>query len=288
MSTIEISTVDLYFTGFCNYKCEYCYGENDINPHMTKETYLQCLDFAQQINATTIEFCGGEPLLNPLFEEAVRLAKARGFQLILRTNGIYLGKHLDLIAENFEWIGISLDGLVEANARMRPAKNKISKEDQFHLPIANMKALKEKNPNIKILLATVASAVNYSDIPAFAQYVEEHQLPINKWKIYQFIKDKFRSEIYEDKYALPMVLFEEMKNRFPSTLLKKTEVQFQSSNVEGVSGNCLIVLHNGQIQIMKKIYGQIGVNTNEEIIDNLKNSPVLTYIQKNKNVTYQK
>jgi len=286
MSKITISTVDIYLTGHCNYKCEYCYGESDLSPHMTYDTLIKCLEFAQYVDANTVELCGGEPLLSPLFETAVLECKKRGFHIIVRTNGILLDQYIDLIAQNCEWVGVSLDGLERVNAEMRPSRKKLSKEEQFEIPINNIRKLKKLNPDIKILLATIATAKNYKEIISLKDYVFNKNLPIDKWKIYQFIQDKFRSVLNHQKYALRSDEFNWLNEQMPGQLPKGGNIIMQSSDVEGSGGNCLLVYHDGTIKILDEYYGRIGQDNNKDICKNLKESPVVRYIHKNKEVTY--
>lgn len=286
MSNISISTVDLYLTGSCNYKCEYCYGESDTSPHMTYETLMNCLNFAEYICADTIELCGGEPLISPLFETAVLEARKKGFKVIVRTNGILLDQYIDLIAYNCEWVGISLDCLAEINAKMRPSRQRLTKEEQFDIPIKNIKKLKQLNPNIKIILATIATAENYAEILSLMDFVFHSNLPVDKWKIYQFIEDKFRSVVYSKKYALSSEKFLWLKTHMPETLPSGGKIIMQSADVDGAGGNCLLVSYNGTIKILGEYYGKIGQDDYQSICDNLNASSVIKYIQQNKEVTY--
>jgi len=105
---------------------------------MSLEKYEEVLKFAAELGVKTIELCGGEPLISPYFRDMVTLAKEYKFDLILRTNGLLLDKYID-IADEFKWIGISLDGLSEMNAIMRPAlKKTMTAKQQFERVINNI------------------------------------------------------------------------------------------------------------------------------------------------------
>lgn len=178
MVDLGIVNLDIYITGKCNYKCRYCYGENDCLTGIKIETYEKCLEFAKYINAKNIELCGGEPLVEKNFELFVSMAQDSGFDVILRTNGILVPQKIDFIAENCSWVGISLDGLPEENALMRESKTPISKEEQFFIPLKAIRDLKIKNSNIKILLASVLSSKNCDAFLNFISYIKEENLPI--------------------------------------------------------------------------------------------------------------
>ena len=92
MRSIGVSNLDVYVTGRCNYKCEYCYGEQDCAPDMSLQTYQRALDFATYIGAKNIQMCGGEPLVCKNFKIFTLMAKERAFEVILRTNGYFLSE----------------------------------------------------------------------------------------------------------------------------------------------------------------------------------------------------
>ena len=136
---------------------------------MSLEKYEEVLKFAAELGVKTIELCGGEPLISPYFRDMVTLAKEYKFDLILRTNGLLLDKYID-IADEFKWIGISLDGLSEMNAIMRPAlKKTMTAKQQFERVINNIFILEKKD--VQILLASVASRINYMDLINLNNYL---------------------------------------------------------------------------------------------------------------------
>jgi len=99
----KISTLDIKITNKCNYACEYCFGEPDQTTDIDLETFNKSLLLAKALGANFLEFCGGEPLMHPEFAKLTAIAKENNFDLILRSNGILIGKYLDLIAKNFQW-----------------------------------------------------------------------------------------------------------------------------------------------------------------------------------------
>lgn len=285
--SLGITTIDLYLTGQCNLKCGYCYGEDDTKPHMTKETLDACMDFAEQAGMTAVELCGGEPLLSPLFPYAVEEIRKRSWNIILRTNGLLIDQYLDLIADNCEWVGISMDGMQAVNARMRPARGLISVQDQFAQPMDSIGKLKEKNGKIKILLASVATAENYEDLVDLKNYIVAQALPIDKWKIYQFVTDKFRSVENESRFHLDRDQFDQVVDEIPALLPNGTAVIHQRSDHEGAGGNCLLVHQSGRIQILGKEYGVIGQDDTETICRKLASSHLVASIRENKGLTYE-
>lgn len=173
-----MNILDIKLTNNCNYCCPYCFaepGKTDIS----EKIFLKSIELAKKIGAKKIEFCGGEPLLNKNFEKFVKITRKNGFELILRTNGILVKKNLKVIAENFNWIGISLDGLAKTNGLLRISKDKLSDKDKFEIPLNALKLLKQRNPNIKTILSTIATKENCEDIPKLGKYLVEYGIPVN-------------------------------------------------------------------------------------------------------------
>ena len=282
---LGVCNLDVYVTGHCNYKCEYCYGERDFCPDMDVDTYNNALAFAEYIGAQNIQMCGGEPLVCKNFELFITMAKEKGFEVILRTNGYYLSDYIDFVAQNCLWVGVSIDGLAIANDKMRPSKANVSAQEKFERPIKAIQTLKETNPTIKVILATLASKLNYNEIPAFAQYIQDVQLPIDKWKIYEFIRDKFRSDENHSKYEMTEAEFEELVASLPQTI-NEAEIMLQSAHTERVGANCLIVYQNGDINLSGVHYGNVNVDEFDIIIDRLYADNALAVIENNKKVTY--
>ena len=287
MTPLGVENLDIYITGRCNYCCEYCYGETDTHGDMEQVTYQRCLDFAHYIGVTNIQLCGGEPLVCKKFASMVTLARDRKFGVVLRTNGILIDRYIDMIASECKWVGISLDGLPQDNAMMRSTRIKMSPDEQFQIPIKAVFSLRERNPDIGILLATLVSKRNYARIPDFARYLVAQNVPINKWKIYEFIIDKFRSIVNQDLFAMREDQFLEMGKEVQSVVGTKFEVQLQSSHTDRVAANCLIITQDGSINLMGKFYGNVLRNTFDSIIDGLLRDNALSVIAENKYVTYK-
>lgn len=286
MKPLKIPNLDIYLTGKCNYCCGYCYGENDSRGDMDLKTYEKALGFGHFIEAKTLEFCGGEPLVCENFENYSSLAREQNFDLTLRTNGIFLDAHFDFVAKNFKWVGISLDGLPEDNAAMRISRKKISPEEQFQKPVNAIKELKKRNPEINILLATLACKKNYSRLPDFAKFLVDNHVPLDKWKIYEFIVDKFRSLINRELFEMTESEFQAVGEKILSVVGKKFEVQLQSAHTKRVSANCLIVAQNGDINLMGKHYGNVVTTPFDKIINLLVEDNALAVIAENKSKTY--
>lgn len=285
MNNPKVNNLDIYITGKCNYTCGYCFGEDDRYGQMDQSVYASALAFAKYLGAKNIGLCGGEPLVCPDFENFISLAKKQQYDVILRTNGILLNKKLNFIANNCKWVGVSLDGLPEINAKMRRSKINLSPEEQFSMPVNAIFRLKEINPGIRILLATLASRINSKYIPELAEYLIKHNVPIDRWKIYEFIEDKFRSGHNASIYSLSEPDFIILRQNLPVSI-NGAQILLQSARGNRVAANCLIVYQNGDIILLGKKYGNVREDNFSIIVDKLDSEGALTPICDNKANTY--
>lgn len=99
----------------CNLKCRHCYinreqhGDNTL-PIDTIEAWLAA--FTRKSKQTNIIFLGGEPTLHPALPQAIKSARAMGYQSItIDTNGYLFHHILDKVeTDELDFISFSLDG----------------------------------------------------------------------------------------------------------------------------------------------------------------------------------
>ncbi len=84
---LEVLQINLGY--MCNQVCEHCHVDAgpDRKEIMTKETMLQCLEVIKNTQATTLDFTGGAPEMNPNFRWFVDEASKIGIKdFIVRSN----------------------------------------------------------------------------------------------------------------------------------------------------------------------------------------------------------
>jgi radical S-adenosyl methionine domain-containing protein 2 len=73
------------------------------------------LEKLQSLGMEKVNFVGGEPMLNPLINDIIRMAKEMGFIVSITTNGSLLNeKSIKCMAPYADWIGISIDSINES------------------------------------------------------------------------------------------------------------------------------------------------------------------------------
>jgi MoaA/NifB/PqqE/SkfB family radical SAM enzyme len=282
----SIPVVDIYVTGACNLGCRYCFGELDSKAGMTRDIFLQSLDFAQQAGAAAIEFCGGEPLLYKDLTWAVKIAQERSFELILRTNGHYLTQHRSFIADHFNTVGISLDGDASSNDLLRPAKNPLAltAEQKFQIPLQEISELKAINPKMQILLASVATRLNVDGLRRLALILIEQRIPLDLWKVHQFLPNNFRGKLNIEEFHLDATCFQDLKRDLAKDVNGTFPLIFRRS--EEIDGSCLVINGDGDILLGSRNLGNVSRNSPEILCDLLARAGIEDAIVRNKKTTY--
>jgi heme d1 biosynthesis radical SAM protein NirJ len=108
----------------CNLTCRHCYAtsaDKDFPGELSAEQVFTVMDDLRAYGVPVLILSGGEPLMRPDLFVIARRAKAMGFYVGLSTNGTLIDRsNLPEIAETqFDYVGISLDGLRETHDRFR-------------------------------------------------------------------------------------------------------------------------------------------------------------------------
>jgi MoaA/NifB/PqqE/SkfB family radical SAM enzyme len=102
--------VTLYLSERCNSRCVTC----DYWRHGVKDASLasvqRLLPALAALRTRVVVLSGGEPLLNPEWQEIAALLGSCGLGLWLLTSGLSLAKHAHRAAELFQSVTVSLDG----------------------------------------------------------------------------------------------------------------------------------------------------------------------------------
>lgn len=180
---INLQSIILPISGHCNLRCSYCFAQNkgdfgfsDINSQKAKEI----IDYTFKNNnaefACTINFFGGEPLLNiRTIEETIKYTKEkysdRKINFSITTNGTILNKKiLTLIKENNIGVLLSYDGPLELGSHRIYTNGKHTNSKV----IKNIELLKTENIKFQ-LRATIPSDCN--SMKDVYEYFESLNIP---------------------------------------------------------------------------------------------------------------
>lgn len=281
----RIPVVDIYVTGACNLGCGYCFGEADWRGGMQRSIFIKALEFARSVGATALELGGGEPLLYRDFVWATELARREGFDLILRTNALCLEEYRRFVCHNFRSVGISLDGDLATNNTMRPSKSKrVSALDKFEIPLREIAAIKEANPDIQVILASVATKFNLCGLIYLANILIDRGCFIDLWKVYQFVPNHFRAARNADNFAVG----DEQFQSFAAELQRIAGLAFPilCRSAKQINGSCLVVDSRGDILLCGNRIGSVCQQADNSLNNFAINGSVFP-IMENKVTTYR-
>jgi len=157
----------------CNLQCKHCYSTSldiDFKDELTTEKIKATIDDLKVAHVPVLILSGGEPLLRPDIYEITAYAKAKGFYVALSTNGTLINEeNIEKIkAADYQYVGISIDGLEEFHDEFRRQKG------SFKTSMHAIKLCKEAG--IKVGMRLCLTRDNFKDLPAMLNLMEEYQV----------------------------------------------------------------------------------------------------------------
>lgn len=109
----------------CNLACGYCNEYDDHSPPVPLKDLLARIDHLARLGTASITFTGGEPLLHPDLDQAIRAARAHGMIVTMITNGFRLSRAwIDrLNAAGLQGMQISIDNLQPDDISMKSLRS---------------------------------------------------------------------------------------------------------------------------------------------------------------------
>jgi len=108
----------------CNLTCKHCYSisaDRDFPGELGTAEVLAVMEDLKSFGVPVLILSGGEPLLRPDLFDISRRAKEMGFYVGLSSNGTLIddGNIAQIAGLNYDYVGISIDGLRERHDRFR-------------------------------------------------------------------------------------------------------------------------------------------------------------------------
>ena len=161
----RFNKLTFYLSDQCNMNCSYCYAESNtasiVLPNNKIRTAIDYLFKTSVSDEVTVRFLGGEPTVawNAL-EYAVIYAKSmsnecnRTVRLVMESNGLWSDDQYRFITENFDHVGISIDGPREIHDYNRKL---LSGEGSYEYVYRTLKRLHEEH-RLSFNLASVITS----------------------------------------------------------------------------------------------------------------------------------
>jgi radical SAM protein with 4Fe4S-binding SPASM domain len=155
----RLPLVTLYLSERCNSRCVTCDYWRHGRADMSLASITALMPALARLQTRVALISGGEPLLNPEWQEIARLLNANGLKLWLLTSGLSLAKHAVRVAELFDSITVSLDGTNPSTyASIRGL-------DAFDKVCAGIRAAAAEGARVSV--RTTLQRANFRELPQF-------------------------------------------------------------------------------------------------------------------------
>ncbi len=153
----------------CNLTCKHCYSisaDTDFAGELTTDEVFAVMDDLKRFRVPVLILSGGEPLLRPDIFDIAQRAKETGFYTALSSNGTLIdaGNIARIAAIDFDYVGVSLDGIGETHDRFR------RKPGAFEASLAGIRLCRERG--LKVGLRYTMTQDNAHDFEALLQLAE--------------------------------------------------------------------------------------------------------------------
>lgn len=157
----------------CNLACKHCYttsADIDFPGELSTREIHAVMDDLKAFKVPVLILSGGEPLLRPDIFAISRRAKDLGFYVALSSNGtkITADNIDDIAAIDYQYIGVSLDGIQDTHDRFRRMPG------SFDEALRGVRLCLEKG--IKVGIRFTLTQDNHQDFPALLRLMDDHNI----------------------------------------------------------------------------------------------------------------
>lgn len=155
----RLPLVTLILSERCNSRCITCDYWRHGRTELDLEAVRRLLPSLASLQTEVVLISGGEPLLNPQWEETADLLGAAGIKVWLLTSGLSLAKHVRRVSALFDAVTVSLDGTDrETYAAIRGV-------DAFNVVCRGIRAAVAAE--VPVTLRVTLQRGNFRQLPAF-------------------------------------------------------------------------------------------------------------------------
>jgi heme d1 biosynthesis radical SAM protein NirJ len=157
----------------CNLTCKHCYTTSaDINfpGELSTPEIFQVMDDLKAFKVPVLILSGGEPLLHPDIFPISQRARDMGFYVALSSNGTLIDRNNieQIAAIDYQYIGVSLDGMREAHDKFR------QKQGSFDASLAGIRLCRQHG--IKAGIRFTLTQDNAHDFQAMLQLMDDEDI----------------------------------------------------------------------------------------------------------------
>ncbi|MCS7170824.1 MAG: radical SAM protein [Aquificaceae bacterium] len=158
-------------TKACNLYCKHCYSsaKQKEDGELSLEEVVNLIHRLPSVGVRFVILSGGEPLLREDIFQIAYLLRKRGIRTYLSTNGLLVKEHIKEIKENFDYVGISIDGEPQVHDLFR------GRRGAFY---ESLEAIKEcLGKGIRVGLRFTLTPITAGSLPFIFELVEREAIP---------------------------------------------------------------------------------------------------------------
>lgn len=157
----------------CNLTCKHCYttsADIDFPGELSTPEIYAVMDDLKAFKVPVLILSGGEPLLHPDIFNISRRAKDMGFYVALSSNGTKISADniAEIAAIDYQYIGVSLDGINDTHDRFRRVKG------SFDQALRGVQLCLDEG--IKVGIRFTMTQDNAHDFPALLQLMDDYNI----------------------------------------------------------------------------------------------------------------
>jgi len=237
---------------FCNLNCFYCDGpksrkynrpgamedfrSKSLNQGtINTDTFVKIIEAFHKVGFSGVTLTGGEPLLNPEWDEIVKKSKAMGIsQICLTTNGTLLNSYLQKnkrLPEELTLLTISLDTFDAEEFKSITGGAKL---EQI---INGLKMVKKNNPKLKIRTNKVVMRYNLKSLVEYVKVCEKSKI-IDEINLLNLIlkdpRDSREKKFFEKEFVSPSAIIKFLSEKGGYNFLMDSKYEFITSTPKGL------------------------------------------------------
>jgi GTP 3',8-cyclase len=175
-------TLEVDLTNACNHRCSFCFYADNLNrkivngksvppPKLELETIKNTVLEASKLGVKGISFSGGgEPLAHPEFFNILKFTNENDIDCGLITNGSLIFKNVDALANNLQWIRVSMAG------GDKESYEAVQGLDHFDRVITNISLLRAASSTLNIGVRILVTPQNLSSLDHFSKVIKDMDL----------------------------------------------------------------------------------------------------------------
>lgn len=191
--TMGIISANWHVTERCNYRCKFCFAKCIGKEITDKKTVRDIIDTLASKGIEKLNFAGGEPLMYPLLQPALRYAKELGMVVSIVTNASLLTPlKLQEMAPYLDWIGVSVDSAREE------VEMALGRGHGNHVAHALQVADWTNDHGISLKVNTTVTKLNYAeDMRPLIR-----RMAPRRWKVFQVIGIQGQNDEHFDRLSI--------------------------------------------------------------------------------------